>query len=170
MLLEERQRFCRSVLPSDCRLLLFFVTDGKDANWMGFGSRETYLQEGLKLDPEMVELALRGLQLTDPAKAIGYEEAQVLGKRGGDHGNQYTGGKRQVRIANLPKSTQTRAYTIARLKRDRPDLAVRVEADELSANAAAIEAGFRHKPTPFEIVKRQWPKLTPEQQSYFHAH
>jgi hypothetical protein len=43
---------------------------------------------------------------------------------------------------------------------DRPDLAERVEAGELSANAAAEEAGFRKKPTPFEIVCRLLPKLT----------
>lgn len=36
--------------------------------------------------------------------------------------------------------------TVARLKRDNPDLAERVIRGELSANAAAIEAGFR-KPT-----------------------
>jgi hypothetical protein len=39
-----------------------------------------------------------------------------------------------------------RSYLLARLKRDRPELAARVEAGQLSANAAAIEAGFR-KPT-----------------------
>jgi len=36
-------------------------------------------------------------------------------------------------------------YTIRRLKRDRPDLAEMVLDGELSANAAAIEAGFRIK-------------------------
>lgn len=34
-------------------------------------------------------------------------------------------------------------YTIRRLRRDRPDLADLVEQGDLSANAAAIEAGFR---------------------------
>jgi hypothetical protein len=36
-------------------------------------------------------------------------------------------------------------YTLARLRRDRPDLAERVKAGELSANAAAIQAGFRSR-------------------------
>jgi hypothetical protein len=36
-----------------------------------------------------------------------------------------------------------RSYTIRRLKRDKPELAERVIRGELSANAAAIEAGFR---------------------------
>ena len=36
-------------------------------------------------------------------------------------------------------------YTKARLARDRPDLLTKVESGELSANAAAIEAGFRQR-------------------------
>jgi hypothetical protein len=36
-------------------------------------------------------------------------------------------------------------YTLARLRRDRPDLAEKVVTGEVSANAAAIEAGFRKK-------------------------
>jgi hypothetical protein len=40
---------------------------------------------------------------------------------------------------------ERRAYTLERLWRERPDLAARVEANGLSPNAAAIEAGFRAK-------------------------
>lgn len=36
----------------------------------------------------------------------------------------------------------SKTYTVRRLRRDHPDLADRVEQGELSANAAAIEAGF----------------------------
>lgn len=38
-----------------------------------------------------------------------------------------------------------RDYTLERLERERPDLLERVEAKELSPNAAAIQAGFRPK-------------------------
>jgi len=42
--------------------------------------------------------------------------------------------------------SDTAAYMLARLKRDRPDLAERVSSGTLSVNRAAIEAGFRrHK-------------------------
>jgi hypothetical protein len=37
----------------------------------------------------------------------------------------------------------SKSYTVSRLKRDRPDLFERVVAGELSANRAAIEAGYR---------------------------
>ena len=52
------------------------------------------------------------------------------------------------------------AYTLDRLKRERPDLYAKVIGKKLSANAAAIEAGFRKKLTPFEIMLKQLPKLT----------
>jgi hypothetical protein len=48
----------------------------------------------------------------------------------------------------------SKAYTLARLDRDRPELAERVRAGELSANAAAIEAGFRRKRTPLELLRK----------------
>jgi len=41
----------------------------------------------------------------------------------------------------------SRAYTLTRLKREAPELFKRVVDGELSANAAAIEAGFRKKLT-----------------------
>lgn len=40
---------------------------------------------------------------------------------------------------------ETRDYTLDRLERDAPDLYDAVLRDELSANAAAIQAGFRPK-------------------------
>ena len=43
------------------------------------------------------------------------------------------------------------AYTIGRLKRDRPDLAERVVKGELKAHAAAIEAGFRERTVPLSL-------------------
>jgi hypothetical protein len=46
----------------------------------------------------------------------------------------------------LPDRGNSSTYTIARLKRDNPELAERVVNGELSANKAAIQAGFR-RPT-----------------------
>lgn len=54
----------------------------------------------------------------------------------------------------------SKSYTLDRLKREAPALFAAVCAGELSANAAAIEAGFRKKPTPFETVQKLLPKLT----------
>jgi hypothetical protein len=40
------------------------------------------LKEGLELNPEIVELALRGLAISRPNDAIGFDTAVVLGKHG----------------------------------------------------------------------------------------
>ena len=54
------------------------------------------------------------------------------------------GNKGSTNSRAFESSGSTRAdVTVARLKRDHPELAKRVESGELSANAAAIEAGFR---------------------------
>jgi hypothetical protein len=57
----------------------------------------------------------------------------------------------------------SRAYTLVRLKTEAPHLHAAVCAGELSANAAAIQAGFRKKPTAFETVRKLLPKLSPEE-------
>lgn len=56
--------------------------------------------------------------------------------------------------STLTERGTTAAYTIARLQRDRPDLAARVAAGELSAHAAAIEAGFRARTTTVPLTVR----------------
>jgi len=73
--------------------------------------------------------------------------------------NQYTGKKEDadnVSIHNdlftAPESRKkkadagnSRAYTLVRLKNERPDLFEKVVAKELTANRAAIEAGWRKR-------------------------
>lgn len=51
-----------------------------------------------------------------------------------------------------------KAYTLRRLAKDHPELYAKVCQKELSANAAAIEAGFRKLPTPLELLLRAWEK------------
>ena len=65
-------------------------------------------------------------------------EIKPLAEHGGDHSKQVD----NVKLVGGNNPT----YALKRLKRDRPDLAAKVIAGELSANAAAIEAGFRKKP------------------------
>jgi hypothetical protein len=54
----------------------------------------------------------------------------------------------------------SKSYTLNRLRREHAELFERVVAGELSANAAAIEAGFRKVKTPLEQVMALIPKLT----------
>jgi len=139
LLIEERRNFCRDVFPDDCRMLMFFVDDASRAQWLGFKNREDYLSHGLGLNPQVVALALRGLQLTDPNKATPYDEAIILGTPGRPRKGTEKGRNPTILMRG-------RGYDLARLDRDYPQLAARVRSGELSANAAAIEAGFRKKP------------------------
>jgi hypothetical protein len=50
-------------------------------------------------------------------------------------------GNEQGDNITLPERGTSAAYTLARLRRENPKLAARVEAGEISANAAAIQAG-----------------------------
>jgi hypothetical protein len=47
----------------------------------------------------------------------------------------------------LPEQKNTKTHVLARLDRDHPKIAAEVRAGKISANAAAIQAGFRKKPT-----------------------
>jgi hypothetical protein len=64
-------------------------------------------------------------------------------------------------VSIKPKHGNSLTYTLDRLKRERPALFKRVVAGELSANAAAIAAGWRVKPTPLDRVLKLLPQLTP---------
>jgi hypothetical protein len=67
------------------------------------------------------------------------------------------------------KSTQgtSRAYTLDRLERERPDLFELVVQEEMSANAAAIMAGWRKQATALETAQRAWKKMTGDEQQEF---
>jgi hypothetical protein len=59
-------------------------------------------------------------------------------------------------------------YIIARLKRDeRVDLLDRIESGDLSPNAAAIEAGYRKRPTPLDTLQRAWRKASDDERQSF---
>jgi hypothetical protein len=66
-----------------------------------------------------------------------------------------------------PRHGTTAAYTLARLMEERPDLYERVKAGEISANAAAVEAGWRRKPTALDQLRRWWGRASDEERRTF---
>ena len=161
-LLRERRVYCGVHLPQDCRNLVFFVEDGAANDWLGLGSSDRYIREGLGLDPDIVGWALDGLRQLRPDETGTLDRAVVLGQRGRPR-------KGEGKISNRRiKGGTNIAYTLARLDRDRPDLAERVRAGQLSANAAAIEAGWRGRQNdPLIVLRRAWGRATPEQRAAF---
>jgi len=62
-----------------------------------------------------------------------------------------------------------REYTIRRLRRDAPEFADRVLRGELSANAAAIQAGIRPRPSALATARTAWRRLDDAERRAFLA-
>jgi hypothetical protein len=88
----------------------------------------------------------------DPDEAVEYARAITLGKHGGGHGNQHTGGK--------PKRGSA-AHWLARLDRaGHAKLAAKVRAGEITARAAAKLLGWQADTTPLARILKLVPKLS----------
>lgn len=110
------------------------------------------------------ELARHAKVSHDDADTLRMFEEACTGKHGT---NQYT----KVDSDNVtiqPTRGNTRAYTLRRLAKDRPDLYAKVVAKEMTANAAAIEAGIRKVKTPMERVMALLPLLSPADLEQLH--
>lgn len=183
-LLEARRDYCRSAIIGDCRLIVQFASDAELADWLGLGSRDRYLEEGLGLDPKMVEWALAGLQSLGVAAPVPLEKA--LASIGAPAGN--TNALSPWKSTNnnpdndkdcssndnndsCSRSYGTSSdYVAARLdKIGRPDVAALVRSGAISANSAAIEAGFRKRPTGIQLLRAAWRKATADERATFLA-
>lgn len=82
-------------------------------------------------------------------------------------------GKRNDLVDNINEVSTTKgtskAYTVSRLKRESPELFEKVVAGELSANAAAIKAGWRKVKSPLEHLSHWWSKASQEERVAFIA-
>jgi hypothetical protein len=147
-LMLARRRFCEVALSYDCRCLVQFIADAEQMyRALGFASAEDMVRRGYALEPEEINIALEWLKHNPPDEPLPLDQAVKLGKHGGDRKSEKL--KDQVGIARL-KSNGSIERTLARLDRDGfTALAAKVRAGELSANAAAIQAGYRKK-----LVKR----------------
>lgn len=164
-----RRNHCHSSIPRDCRMLLRLVADVENSEWLGFGSREKYMRDGLGLDPVAVDLAIEFLR-------AGHYEVPV------EFADAIAGGRKLRSGPGRPKAEEANGsddnhssdpigrgsdYALARLERDRPELAEKVKAGELSANAAAVEAGFRKKPTALSQLRAAWRRATQDERETF---
>ena len=74
---------------------------------------------------------------------------------------------------NLPDNVKevtagnSRAYTVSRLQREAPDLFAKVAAGEISANAAAIKAGFRKRKSPLDQLLHWWARCGKQERAVF---
>ena len=100
----------------------------------------------------------------DPDLLVIFRESVTPGK-GGDQKSKNINNNNII-IDNTKQGT-SKAYTLDRLNRQAPELYEEVKAGNLSANAAAIKAGFRKKDTPLEVAIKAFGKLSNTERSQF---
>jgi hypothetical protein len=105
-------------------------------------------------DPKRIEAVIRD----DPETLTLWRRA-MKGKPGPKSGDIVT-------QTHTPKGN-SRSAALDRLDREHPSLYARVVAGELSAHAAAIEAGFRKQRTPLDQLRHWWAKATPGERRLF---
>jgi hypothetical protein len=127
--------------------------------------RAPYGRDGLEMDPQQLLKIVTDLK--HPREVAPRRDAQIarqmnamrarvrelvlgempaIGAQGGDRKSNSDDQVDNINLKEQTKGGTDPAYILARLKRDRPDLAEQVVSGKLSANAAAIKAGFRKKP------------------------
>lgn len=119
--------------------------------------------EGLGEDPAAIKRLIH-----DDAETLAAFEAAIVDGHGGDRKSE----KAKIKGDNVTLDSERgngKAYTLRRLAKDRPDLFEKVKENKLTANQAAIEAGFRKVKTPLEIMATLWGKLTPQDKQAFLA-
>lgn len=74
-LVNCRALHCNAGFREDCRALVFYLNDAAENDWLGFGSRDAYIRDGLRLKPEIVEWVVEGLRKLDGEYAVKLSEA-----------------------------------------------------------------------------------------------
>jgi len=112
--------------------------------------------KGWGQDPTMIEAVIR-----DDAEVLTMWRTAIKapGLRT-DLGNNVTEVKPRLK-------GNSRAYTLDRLKRERPDLFDQVKGRKLSAHRAAVIAGFHRDKTPLEHIQHWWAKTSPDERLAF---
>jgi hypothetical protein len=118
--------------------------------------------EGWAEDVEKIKALLKD----DPLVLAMFEE-ELKEQHGGDRRSK----KARIKCSNptLDRVDRGKAYTVSRLQRERPDLFQQVCEKKISANAAAIQAGFRRVKTPLDNLRSAWGKASEEEREAFKA-
>lgn len=139
--------------------------------------RETFFAVSCRLDPAELPLIRKGFAAY--RKQHGIEpltQADALAALAGPEGvaplaqhGEIGRGRTADRADNINSNGGTSAaYLVARLKRDRPDIAARLAAGEFrSARAAAREAGWVKPPDPLKELRRWWERASDADRAVF---
>ena len=160
LLVSEKRDFLSTRLNYDCRCLVEFCQEA-NAVWqeLGYDSAADMVRNGYELDPQEIEIAVAWLKINEPDSAIGIGDikAKVASAKATKEKHQ---GKRNdlTSINPIEVKPNSNGAVLRRLARDCPEMLDKIEAGELSVNAAAIAAGIRKKPTQAEICVKAFRK------------
>ena len=128
--------------------------------------RELITEPPLKGYGEKVEDVERMLE--NDADALAAFRQETTGRHGGDRKSDAIKCN-NVTLDEDSKATtgNGKAYTLSRLKRETPELFAAVVRGELSANAAAIKAGWRKVKSPLDRLFAEWKKASQEERDAF---
>ena len=100
----------------------------------------------------------------DPDLLVMFREHTIQTEGKKPKHEDYTGNN----VTSINRVTgNSKAYTLQRLKENHEELYNEVKEGKLSANAAAIQAGFRKKDTPLEVAIKAFGKLSDTERSQF---
>ena len=109
-------------------------------------------------NPDRIEALIR-----DDAEVLAMWREAMKGKPGRPKSTQKT----NRNPTTLKTADRGRAYDLSRLQRESPELFAQVAAGTISANAAAIKAGFRKKLKPLDILRQAWAKASETERETF---
>jgi len=118
--------------------------------------------KGWGQDPAKIEAVIK-----DNPEALAMFREAMVEKPGGDRQSEDAKSINYNIINASSLQGTSKAYTVSRLKNNRPDLFEKVVSGELSANAAAIQAGFRKVKTPVEQLNYWWNKCSDKEREEF---
>lgn len=154
----------------DCQALLQMIDETdrlrlweKKIGGFKYENRDEFLQHSVLIDYDLTEQSLGQI-------VARLRQGETVGLTLRQHGGDRRSEKARDQGCNATLKRGTATYTLARLDRDNPELAEDVRAGRKSANAAAIEAGFRKKPSPLDALNRAWAKASPDERQQFLAH
>jgi len=178
--IRKWQSIAQGRFRDDCRALLQMI-DETDTHrlWETYADgwykdRDTFLRKVVLIDYDLTEQSLseivarlrRGesVRLTLAERTV--DRAIVVEPLAG-HGRPFKGDEKGDN-GTFSRGSNSADYLTARIKRDRPDIAERMQRGEFrSVRAAAIEAGLVSRPDPIQQAKRAFERLSPEERDEF---
>lgn len=144
---------------------------------LGFDSFQEFLEKRIRITPDQFKLIKAGLGILGPGlhTATACETAAETMRRAEAIGPHRRPKAEEVKVYdvnfNQGKGGNRGSYLAARIKRDRPDIAERVEAGEFpSMRAAAIAAGIIRQKSIVEKALALVKKMTEAERLEFKAH